>query len=63
MKLLNTVAIQSAELVLPAAELDETLAFFTGQLGFRVVSVFPADDPQAIVVDGYGQRLQLNRMP
>ena len=62
MNLLNTAAIQSAELVLPAAELDETLAFFTGQLGFRVVSVFPADDPQAIVLDGYGLRLQLNRM-
>ena len=62
MKLLNTATIQSAELVLPAAALDETLAFFTGQLGFRVVSVYPADDPQAIVVDGHGLRLQLNRL-
>ena len=58
---LHTASIQSAELVLPAAALDETLAFFTAQLGFRVVSVYPADDPQAIVVDGHGVRLQLNR--
>ncbi|MEO6625329.1 MAG: cupin domain-containing protein [Burkholderiaceae bacterium] len=58
---LQTAFIQSAELVLPAAALDETLAFFTGQLGFRVVSVYPADDPQAISVEGHGLRLQLNR--
>ncbi len=54
-------SIQSAELILPAPALDETLAFFTGQLGFCVVSVYPADDPQAIVVEGHGLRLQLNR--
>ena len=58
---LLTASIQSAELVLPAPALDETLAFFTGQLGFQVVSVYPADNPQAITVQGYGLRLQLDR--
>ena len=58
----HTASIQSAELVLPAPALDETLAFFTARLGFRVVSVYPADDPQTISVEGHGVRLQLNRM-
>lgn len=58
---LHTAFIQSAELVLPASALDETLAFFTAQLGFRVVSVYPADDPQTISMEGHGVRLQLSR--
>ncbi len=58
---LQTDSIQAAELVLPASALDETLAFFTERLGFRVVSVYPADDPQSITVQGHGLRVQLSR--
>ncbi len=53
--------IEAAEVVLPCAELDETLAFFTGRLGFRVVAVFPADNPAVAVVTGYGLRVRLDR--
>ena len=37
--------VSAAEIVLPCAELDDTLAFFTDELGFRTAAVFPADDP------------------
>ncbi len=47
--------------MLPAAKLDETLAFFTERLGFRVAAVFPADAPSVVVVCGYGLRVRLER--
>ena len=42
--------IQAAEVVLPCAELGETLAFFTARLGFRLESLRPADAVHAGVV-------------
>ena len=57
----QTDRIQSAEIILPAPALDETLAFFTDGLAFRVATVYPADAPIAIVVEGYGLRLRLDR--
>ena len=53
--------VEAAEVVLPCAELDETLVFFTERLGFRVDSIFPADAPSVVVVAGYGVRLRLER--
>jgi len=53
--------VQSAEVVLPCTELSETLAFFVGTLGFRVDTIFPADDPSVAVVSGYGTRIRLER--
>ena len=53
--------IRSAEQVLPCAELPETLDFFTHTLGFRVESVYAADDPLAIVIVGHGARIRLDR--
>ena len=48
-----------AEVQLPCADLGPTLAFFTGELGFRVETIFPADDPQVAVISGHGLRLRL----
>ena len=48
-----------AEVLLPCADLGPTLAFFTGELGFRVETIFPADDPQVAVISGHGLRLRL----
>jgi quercetin dioxygenase-like cupin family protein len=48
-----------AEVQLPCADLAPTLAFFTEALGFRVETIFPADDPQVAVISGYGLRLRL----
>ena len=53
--------IRIGEIVLPAAKLDETLAFFTQQLGFHVAAVFPADAPSVVVICGYGLRVRLER--
>jgi quercetin dioxygenase-like cupin family protein len=53
--------IQAAEVVLPCADVDATLRFFTEQLGFRIAAVRPADDPAVVVVDGHGVRLRLER--
>lgn len=48
-----------AEIVLPCAELAPTLAFFVGDLGFRVETIFPAEDPSVASLSGYGMRLRL----
>lgn len=61
MKSIDTQQVHLAEVVLPCAELDETLAFFVERLGFRLQAIGPADDPQAAVVAGYGLRLRLQR--
>lgn len=53
--------IEAAQFVLPCAELDGTLAFFTERLGFRVAAIFPADDPSVAVIAGHGVRLRLER--
>jgi quercetin dioxygenase-like cupin family protein len=53
--------IRAGEIVLPAAKLDETLAFFTERLGFRVAAVFPADAPSVVVICGHGLRVRLER--
>jgi mannose-6-phosphate isomerase-like protein (cupin superfamily) len=56
-----TDRIASALVVLPCTDLDETVAFFREQLGFRLISIAPADDPRRAVLEGYGLRLQLRR--
>jgi quercetin dioxygenase-like cupin family protein len=53
--------IRAAEVVLPCAELDDTVEFFTRRLGFGVALVFPADAPSVVVVAGHGLRVRLER--
>jgi quercetin dioxygenase-like cupin family protein len=52
--------IQAAEVMLPCAELEPTLTFFTERLGFRVASIFPAEAPAVAVIAGHGVRLRLD---
>ncbi len=49
----------SAEVVLPCSDLTPCLDFFVGQLGFRVETIFPADDPRVASLSGHGLRLRL----
>jgi quercetin dioxygenase-like cupin family protein len=63
MTAMDTRRIESAEVVLPCADLDATLGFFTGRLGFTVEAIFPADSPAVAVVAGHGVRLRLVRGP
>ena len=57
----TTRGIRAAEVVLPCADLDPTLAFFVDRLGFRVATIFPADDPAVAVIVGHGLSLRLER--
>ena len=60
---LDPSPVQSAEIPLACQDLGPTFAFFTAQLGFRLETIFPADDPAVAVVAGHGLRLRLQRDP
>jgi quercetin dioxygenase-like cupin family protein len=57
----RTDRVQLAQVVLPCAELDSTILFFTERLGFRVDAIHPADNPAVAVISGYGLRIELRR--
>lgn len=52
--------IRWAEVLLPARVLSEEIAFFE-TLGFRLDTIFPADDPAVATLSGHGLRLRLDR--
>jgi mannose-6-phosphate isomerase-like protein (cupin superfamily) len=51
--------IESAQVVVPCADLARTLGFLTASLDFHVDLVMPADSPTLAVVSGYGLVLRL----
>jgi quercetin dioxygenase-like cupin family protein len=53
--------IDAAELVLPCGNLDETLDFYTKELGFRIDTIFPADAPRVVRISGHGLHIRLER--
>lgn len=57
----EAAAIAGAEFVLPCAELDATLAFFTKRLGFKVDAIHPADAPAIARLSGHGLALRLEK--
>ena len=50
-----------ALVVLPGGDLDATVAYFLDHLGFRLLSISPADDPRVATIEGHGLRLQFDR--
>jgi quercetin dioxygenase-like cupin family protein len=52
---------QTAEIVLPSGNINETVSFFSDELGFQLESIFPADDPIEAVFSGYGLRIRLRK--
>ncbi len=50
-----------AEILLPTSDVRADLAFFTRTLGFRLDTIYPADDPRVVVVSGHGLRLRLDQ--
>ncbi|WP_293905209.1 hypothetical protein [Phenylobacterium sp.] len=48
-----------AEILLPCANLPAALDFFVGRLGFRIETIFPADEPTVASLSGHGLRLRL----
>lgn len=53
--------IRGAETVLPSRDFAADLALFTGTLGFRLDTIFPADDPAVASLSGHGLRIRLDR--
>lgn len=50
-----------AEVLVGTCNLRDDLPFFTKKLGFRLDTIFPADDPSVAVLSGHGVRLRLDR--
>jgi quercetin dioxygenase-like cupin family protein len=50
-----------AEFRLPTEDLKKDLPFFSKTLGFRLDTIFPADDPAVAVMSGHGLRIRLER--
>ena len=53
--------VRGAEVRLPSRDLNADLSFFGKTLGFRLESIFPADDPAVAVMSGHGLWLRLVR--
>jgi len=53
--------VQAAEVCLPSKDLAADLAYYTQTLGFRLDTIFPADDPAVATLSGYGLRIRLER--
>ena len=49
----------AAEVELACAELGPALEFFVSRLGFRVETIFPAEEPSVAVLSGHGVRIRL----
>lgn len=47
--------------VLPSLDLRADLAFYTDQLGFRMDTIYPADNPRVVELSGHGLNLRLDR--
>jgi quercetin dioxygenase-like cupin family protein len=52
--------VQGAEVCLPSKELTADISFFE-TLGFRLDTIFPADDPFVATLSGFGMTLRLQR--
>ena len=55
----DTAQTAIAEVELACADLAPALAFFTATLGFRVETIFPAEEPRVASLSGHGLRLRL----
>lgn len=56
---LDLQPVRGAAVCMPCATLEPTLGFFVERLGFRVDSIFPADDPRQATLSGHGLVLRL----
>ncbi len=49
--------------VVSCTDLGAALAFYSGDLGFRLETIFPADDPAVATLSGHGIEVRLERDP
>lgn len=56
---IKTSHVDSTAIVLQCEGVSAAADFYTDELGFRVDSVFPADDPRVVMLSGYDLQLRL----
>ena len=52
----------TAQVVIPTRSLQDDIPFFTGVLGMRIESIYPADDPSVAVFSGHGMTVRVEKM-
>ena len=50
-----------AEILLPTGDLSADIPFWTKTLGFRMDTIYPADNPQVAVFSGHGLRVRIEK--
>ena len=58
---LNTVAADMVRVSLECDDLDAALDYFTDELGFRVLTIFPADSPRVATISADGIHATIER--
>ncbi len=58
---IDPAGVRGAQVLMSCIELEPTLSFFTGRLGFRVDAIYPADDPATAEISGHGLNVRLVR--
>lgn len=56
-----TINVRAAAVCLPSNDLATDLAYYTETLGFRLDTIFPADDPAVATLSGHGLHLRIER--
>jgi len=59
--LVDTSMLRSAQVQIGCDAIEPSLSFFVKTLGFRVDAIFPADDPDTVMLSGYGMQIRLQR--
>ena len=57
----DTLQTTRAEIRLPTGDVRDDLPFYTKVLGFRLDTIYPADNPEVAVLSGHGLRLRLQK--
>jgi len=57
----DSTGVRAAQVLMSCDALEPTLSFFVERLGFRVDSIYPADDPSTAVISGHGVSIRLER--
>jgi mannose-6-phosphate isomerase-like protein (cupin superfamily) len=58
---IDATGVRGAQVLMSCDALEPTLTFFVDRLGFRIDSIYPADDPFIAVVSGHGLSIRLER--
>jgi len=58
---MSPLDVVAAEVCLPSSDLAADIAFFEKTLGFRLDTIYPADDPAVATMSGHGLRVRLDR--